>query len=72
MNPNDIMKIKAKVAQMVSEAIDKTFQDSLIYGVGFLRVTTDGNDLDIQHVPFEELEDELEKVVELKKFVVRN
>lgn len=67
---NDILK--NKIAQMVSKAIDDTFQDSLIYGVGFLKVTTDGNDLDIQHIPFAELDVELEKVVELKKFVVRN
>ena len=67
---NDLLK--KKIEQMVSKAIEDTFSDSLIYGVGFLRVTTDGNDLDIQHVPFAELENELEKVVELKKFVVRN
>lgn len=67
---NDLLK--KKIQQMVSKAIEDTFSDSLIYGVGFLRVTTDGNDLDIQHIPFAELEGELEKVVELKKFAVRN
>jgi hypothetical protein len=72
MNERDIMNLKKRVAEMVSEAIDKTFQDSLIYGVGYLRVTTDGNDLDIQHVPFAELEVELERVVEHKKLMVKN
>jgi hypothetical protein len=72
MNERDIMNLKKRVAEMVSEAIDKTFQDSLIYGVGYLRVTTDGKDLDIQHVPFAELEVELERVVEHKKLMVKN
>lgn len=64
--------LKKKIEQMVSKAIKDTFSDSLIYGVGFLKVTTDGTDLDIQHIPFAELEGVLEKVVEIKKFVVRN
>lgn len=64
--------LKKKIEQMVSQAIEDTFADSLIYGVGFLKVTTDGTDLDIQHIPFAELDVELEKVVELKKFVVGN
>jgi hypothetical protein len=67
---NDLLK--KKIEQMVSQAIEDTFSDSLIYGVGFLKVTTDGTDLDIQHIPFAELDVELEKVVELKKFMVSN
>jgi len=67
---NDL--VKKQIEQMVSRAIEDTFSDSLIYGVGFLKVITNGDDLDIQHIPFAELEGELEKVVEFKKFAVRN
>jgi hypothetical protein len=72
MNERDIMDLKKLVSEMVSEAIEKTFNETLIYGVGFLRVTTDGKDLDIQHVPFAELEVELERVIEHKKLMVKN
>lgn len=72
MNEHDILNLKKRVAEMVSEAIEKTFQDATIYGVGFLRVIINGNDFDVQHVPFVELDVELEKVVEHKKLMVRN
>jgi hypothetical protein len=72
MNERDIMDLKKRVAGMVSEAIEKTFNESLIYGVGFLRVTTDGGKLEVQHVPFAELDIELEKVLEHKKLMARN
>jgi hypothetical protein len=72
MNARDILNLKKKVSEMVSEAIEKTVEDSMVYGVGFLKVTTDGGNLDVQHVPFAELDVELEKVVEHKKLMVRN
>jgi len=72
MNARDILNLKKKVSEMVSEAIERTVEDSMVYGVGFLKVTTDGDNLDVQHVPFAELDVELEKVVEHKKFTVRN
>lgn len=54
---------------MISKAINDCFTESLIYGTGYIKVTQDNNSLKIEHVPFADVEKELEEFVEIKKLV---
>lgn len=54
---------------MISKAINDCFNESLIYGTGYIKVTQDNNSLKIEHVPFADVEKELEEFVEIKKLV---
>lgn len=54
---------------MISKAINDCFTESLIYGTGYIKVTQDNNSLKIEHVPFADVEKELEGFVEIKKLI---
>jgi hypothetical protein len=63
--------IEQLIQQKVSEALEGSFMDAQVYGVGFIRIQVEGNDISVEHVPFDEVDTELEKVVEQKKLMVR-
>lgn len=62
--------IEQIIQQKVSEALEGSFMDAQVYGVGFIRIQVDGNDISVEHIPFKDVDKELEKVVEQKKFIV--
>ena len=66
-----IKTIEQLIQQKVSQALEGSFMDAQIYGVGFIRIEIKNNDISVEHVPFDKLETELEKVVEQKKLIVR-
>jgi pectate lyase len=58
------------VKDTVSAALEGSFTDANVYGVGFIRVSLDENrNLVVQHVPFKQLNVELERVVEQQKWI---
>lgn len=65
---NEVMKhINAKI----QEALTGCFDDSMVYGVGFIKVELDEKrNLTVEHVPFTTLDEVLERVKEHKKHIV--
>lgn len=63
--------IEQIIQQKVSEALEGGFMDAQVYGVGFLRIQIEGTDISVDHVPFDDIDKELEKIVEYKKFMTR-
>ena len=63
---NDLEKF---IQQKVSEALEGSFMDAQIYGVGFIKIQIEGTDIEVNHVPLKEVEQELEKAVELTKYL---
>jgi hypothetical protein len=57
------------INQMISKAIEDCFTDSLIYGIGYIKVTQDEGALQIEHVPFSDVKEELEGFIELEKLM---
>ena len=57
------------INEMISGAINDCFTDSLVYGTGYIKVTHDDGALKIEHIPFSEVEKELEGFVEMKKLL---
>jgi len=62
--------IEQLIQQKVSQALEGSFMDAQVYGVGFIRIQVEGNDISVEHVPFNDVDKELEKVIEQKKFTV--
>jgi len=63
--------IEQIIQQKVSEALEGSFMDAQVYGVGFIKIQIVGNDISVQHIPFDTVDKELEHVVEHKKFLVK-
>jgi len=63
--------IEQLIQQKVSEALEGSFMDAQVYGVGFIKIQIVGNDISVQHIPFDTVDKELENVVEHKKFLVK-
>lgn len=63
--------IQELIQKKVSEALEGSFMDAQIYGVGFIRIQIVQDDISVEHVPFDDVDKELEKVVEQKKLTVR-
>jgi ribosomal protein S6E (S10) len=57
------------IQKKVSEALEGSFMDAQVYGVGFIKIEIDGGDIDVQHVSFQDIEETLEKIVNQKKFL---
>ena len=66
MLPEDFKKI---VEDKVGDALSGCFMDATVFGTGFIKVTILNGDLDIVHIPFEDLEKTLEAVVQFKNLV---
>jgi hypothetical protein len=56
--------IQAKVA----EALEKCFTDAVVFGQGYVKVVYLDGDIDIKHIPFENVEAELEYLQKIKKY----
>jgi len=67
-----ILDFEKFIKEKVSEAIEGSFSDAAIFGTGYIKVTFVNNDLDVKHIPFEKIEEELEGVKEFKKQFVKN
>lgn len=63
--------IQELIQKKVSEALEGSFMDAQVYGVGFIRIQIVQDDISVEHIPFNEIDRELEKVVEQKKFLVK-
>lgn len=69
-NSNFKDAIQEVIEAMVADALSGSFQDSLVYGSGYIKVTDDANGIQIKHVPFKEMEQELERVKEINKWTM--
>jgi hypothetical protein len=63
---NDLEKY---IQQKVTEALEGSFMDAQVFGVGFIKIQIEGTDITVDHIPLKEIEQELQKVVEQKKFL---
>lgn len=60
------------IKEKVSEALEGCFLDANVFGTGYLKVNFINNDIDIKHIPFDMVEDELENFKEFKKLIKNN
>lgn len=68
MSKEDIIKY---VNEKISEALTGSFEDATNYGVGYIRISINGVDgVTVEHVPFTEMDKEIEKIAEHKKYIV--
>lgn len=63
--------IQELIQKKISEALEGSFMDAQVYGVGFIRIQIVDQDISVEHVPFDDVDKELEKVIEHKKLMVR-
>lgn len=58
------------IQQKVSEALEGSFSDAQIYGIGLIKIEVNGSDVNVEHVAFDQVEDLLEKIAQQKKFLI--
>lgn len=68
---NDSDKIRQYIQSKISEALAGSFDDAVIYGRGYIRISLDlHRDIKVEHVPFAEMDKEGEEVAQIKKYFV--
>lgn len=64
-------KIRQYIQSKITEALEGSFDDALVYGVGFIRISLDDQrDINVSHVSYDEIEKALEEIVERKKYFI--
>lgn len=63
--------IKDLIDKQISKALEDTFMDATVYGVGFIRVQFIDNDLSVENISYKEAKQEFEKIAELEKLLVK-
>lgn len=64
-------KIRQYIQSKITEALEGSFNDALVYGVGFIRISLDDQrDINVSHVSYDEIAKALEEIVERKKYFI--
>ncbi len=67
------MKFEDDLVEMMTEVVEDCFDDSLQFGIGIIKMQRDfDGSIKIEHVPFDNLEKELQMILELKKLIPDN
>jgi hypothetical protein len=56
-----ILEFEKFIKEKVGEAIEGSFMDATVFGTGYVKVTFVNNDLNVEHIPFDKVEEELER-----------
>jgi hypothetical protein len=67
-----ILDFEKFIKEKVGDAIESSFMDATIFGTGYIKITFINNDLDIKHIAFDKVEEELEELKEFKKNMKTN
>lgn len=67
-----ILDFEKLIKEKVGEAIEGSFLDATVYGQGYIKVTFTNNNLDVKHIPFNKVEEELQQLKEFKKTIKTN
>jgi hypothetical protein len=68
---SDERKVLEYIQAKISTAIEGSLTDATIYGAGYIRVSCDATgNMEVIHVPFNELDKEFERVREHRKLLV--
>jgi hypothetical protein len=68
---SDERKVMEYIQTKIAAAIDGSLTDATIYGAGYIRVSCDATgNMEVVHVPFNELDEEFERVREHRKLIV--
>lgn len=60
-----ILDFEQFIKEKVTEALEGCFLDASIYGSGYIKVVFENNNLDVKHIPFDTVGEELELHKEL-------
>lgn len=65
-----LKKLEEQISKQVGEAIHGAFQDQLVYGAGYIKVSTDANGIvNVTHIPFVDVPAELDEVLSVKRTI---
>ena len=61
------------ISEIMTEVVESCFLESLKFGIGIIKMQRDlDGSIKIEHVPFQNLEKELEMIVQLKALTPEN
>ncbi len=64
---NDLEKY---IQSKVQKALEGSFTEAQIYGVGYIKISVNENNLEVEHIPLSEVESEFENFKLLKPFIL--
>jgi hypothetical protein len=70
MSKTNMDHIARLIAEMTNLAIDGATKDCFVYGTGYIKFSNTDQGVTVEHIPFNDMEQELEGIKEIKKWTI--